>query len=476
MRFEQDRLGFAFEGDYPESYGPEDTVRLRATLAQQTGQLGAGTSNADQRLIGILIGRRCGDQARPQVEFRGRRDGTLSLRARGEVVIPSGAWAADEAKSVFADFDTACDGTGRRGDNVLVRRASAAPSDLDAAVCASEAAKLEAYPNYLATMAAVGKGLGGPEPTPPPDPKPIPATSGLTSTGGPESAAPPASDRVAGPATLPSGSGHAPIKVAVIDTGIPRALRDDQLLNGVERRDDNIDELDVLPAGPDGLLDYQAGHGTFVAGIIARVAPGAELSMYRAADTDGFATDRDIAEAILAAHADGAQIINLSLGVRTVDDLPPPATAAAVAKVAAESQGQTVIVAAAGNNGDEAKVWPADLDGVESVAGLTAYLMPAPWSSYGDRVRFSTVAEGIRSTYVSGVESPVFDPSPDSFSGDAWAFWSGTSFAAPQIAGAVARICQEEGLVPRAAVDKLDEFGKAISGYGKAMRILQGLG
>jgi subtilisin family serine protease len=294
--------------------------------------------------------------------------------------------------------------------------------------------------------------------------------------GSPSPAAAPAPGSVAGPVTLPGGPGRAPIKVAVIDTGIPRAQRADGLLNAIPRTEDNIDELDILPAGPDGLLDYQAGHGTFVAGVIARVAPQAELRMYRAADTDGFATDFDIAEAILRAHADGAQIINLSLGVRTVDDQPPPATAAAVAKVRADSNEQTVIVAAAGNHGDNVKVWPADLDGVESVAGLTAYLTPAPWSSYGDKVRFSTVAEGIRSTYVSGVESPVFDPSPDSFGADAWAFWSGTSFAAPQIAGAVARVCQEEGLAPRAAVDKLDDFGKSIAGYGKAMRILQGLG
>lgn len=477
MRFEQDRLGYAFEGDYPESYGPADAARLRATLAQQTGQLGAGTAANDQRLLGILIGRRCGDQARPQLEFRGRRDGTVSLRARGEVVLPSETWAADEAKSLFGDYESARDGSGRTR-NVLVRRPAAAPTDLDAVVSASEAAKLAAFPNYLATMAAVGKGVGGPEPTPPPpEPTPDPATAGLgTLTGGPELAAPPAPDSVAGPATLPRGSGHAPIKVAVIDTGIPRATRDDGWLNAVERRDDNIDELDVLPAGPDGLLDYQAGHGTFVAGIIARVAPGVELSMYRAADTDGFATDYDIAEAILQAHEDGAQVINLSLGVRTVDDLPPPATEAAVRRVLDESGGRTVLIAAAGNHGDQAKVWPADLDGVESVAGLTAYLTPAPWSSYGDKVRFSAVAEGIRSTYVSGVESPVFDPSPDSFGADAWAFWSGTSFAAPQIAGAVARICQEEGLEPRAAVDRLDDFGKAIAGYGKAMRILQGLG
>ena len=134
-----------------------------------------------------------------------------------------------------------------------------------------------------------------------------------------------------------------------------------------------------------------------------------------------------------------------------------------------------VIVAAAGNYGDRGPVWPADFPGVESVAGLTAYLTPASWSSFGT-ARFSAVAEGIHSVFPEGVESPLFDPQPDTFPADAGAIWSGTSFAAPQIAGAVARIVAEENLSPRDAVDVLDARGKAVSGYGKAMRILQGIG
>jgi subtilisin family serine protease len=269
--------------------------------------------------------------------------------------------------------------------------------------------------------------------------------------------------------------GASPVRVAVIDTGIAPAGRTDSWLN-VERRSDNIDELDVLPAGPDGLLDYSAGHGTFVSGIVQRVAPQAQITMYRAADTDGFATDDGIAAAILQAHADGAQIINLSLGVRTMDDMPPPATAAAVATVLSRPETAPVIIAAAGNYGDQSTVYPAALPGVHAVAGLTAFLTPAPWSSYGSDVAFSAVAEGIRSTYVQGTESPVFDPSPDVFSGPAWAVWSGTSFAAPQVAGAIARISQEENISVRDGAQRLADFGKEIPGYGKAMRILKGIG
>ncbi|MCA2218970.1 S8 family peptidase [Jidongwangia harbinensis] len=466
MKFEKDRLGYAFEEDYPESYGPADLARLRAILPQQISQLGQGTAGADARLLGILIGRRCGDQGRAQVEARSRRDGALCLLARGEVVLPAAEFSGGTVGSLFTGFAPPPAVSGRRGAHVRMRRPAASASEVDRIVDACGAAKVPAWPNYLATMAAVGKGLGGPEPTPPPPPPPPApgARAARFAAVGTEAAI-----------TAPPAAEGGTVRVAIIDTGIPRSTRPDGWLNAVRRTDDNIDVLDMLPAGPDGLLDFQAGHGTFVAGIVQRVAPQADIRMYRAADTDGFATDAEIAEAILRAHDDGAQIINLSLGIRTVDDQPPPATAEAVSTVVRESAGQTVIIAAAGNHGDRSVVWPAALDGVEAVAGLTAFLTPATWSNYGD-VRFSTVAEGIRSTYVGGTESPVFDSAPDRFDHDAWAIWSGTSFAAPQIAGAVARISYEEGMEPRAAVDKLDAYGKEIHGFGKAMRILQGLG
>jgi thermitase len=447
MKFENDHLGYAFEGDYPESYGDDEIARLRTVVERQLGGLAGNDPDGDARLLGILMGRRAsGDLSRAQVEWRRRRRGSLSLLARGEVLVPADASLGEMFRGYTGSVHHKAGRTGR----ICLRRSCAAAGEIDRVIDRAAAEKLSASPNYLSTMAAVGKGVGGPEPAPP-----LPAEV---------------------VAELRGGSGT--IRVAVIDTGIPQDGRPDGVLNDVKRRADreNIDELDVFPAGKDDLLDYQAGHGTFVAGVVRRVAPHADIVVYRAADSDGFATDHDIAEAILQAYADGAHVINLSLGIQTVDDQPPPAIAAAVAHVAEDSRGGTVLVAAAGNNGDDDAVFPASLEGVEAVAGLTPYLTPSRWSSYGDKVRFSTVAEGIRSTFVSGTESPVFDPSPDTFGEDAWALWSGTSFAAPQIAGAIARICDQERIEPRAAVDRLDEFGKPIPGYGKAMRILQGLG
>jgi hypothetical protein len=436
--------GLAFEGDYPESYGPDKTA-LRAIVERQVSRLTSPNAVADAQLIGILIGRRSADLDRAQLEVVKRPDGSDSLRARGELIVSAAAFQ-DAARFVknFTEISS--------GDSVLLRRPLACRSEVNRVLADFDEQELPASPNYLATMAAVGKGIGGPENAP-----------GLGDF---------SQYQIPGAA-----EGGRSVRVAIIDTGIPQATHGDHWLDSVTRTADNIDLLDVLPGGSDGLLDYMAGHGTFVAGVVQRVAPTADIRMYRAADTDGFATDFAVAAAILQAHNDGAEIINLSLGSRTVDDQPPPLMKQAVDTVQAESGGATVIVAAAGNYGDDSTVYPAALAGVEAVAGLTAELGTTDWSSHGTHVRFSTVGEGVHSVYPQGVESPVFDPEPDTFGPSAAALWSGTSFAAPQIVGAIARMVAELGKSPREAVDELDNSGLdlRVDGYGKALLILQGI-
>jgi thermitase len=450
-------LGHAFEGDYPESYG-DRAPYLQGVVQRQVDELHrATTSKRGAELMGILRGRRSGRQDLPQLDVRVRRDGSEVLVARGEIVMPSESYQATATQKILEShkFRTAGASNARRGGRfVCVRQPTVFMRDLERAVDECSCHGVTAWPNYVATLAAVGKGIGGAEPV-----------GGIGNFSA--YAVPPGVHGLAQPGPLTP-------RVAVIDTGIPTNPRTDGWLDNVSRSPDNCDLLDVLPGGPDGYLDFQAGHGTFVSGIIQRVAPGAEIRVYRAADTDGFAADDQIADAILRAFDDGAKIINLSLGAQTVDDAAPPAMAEAIRAVHAMSGGQVVIVAAAGNYGDMTPCWPAALPEVEAAAGLTARLTPAAWSSYGD-VRFSTVAEGIRSTFVTGSESPVFDREPEVFPEDAWALWTGTSFAAPQIVGAIARICRETGASARQAVDLLDQRGKPIRGFGKAMRILEGV-
>ena len=303
------------------------------------------------------------------------------------------------------------------------------------------------------------------------------------------------------PTTVEFGAAGEPqpdgkVIVAVIDTGIVRiddednnlVPRTDGLLNEVVRTARSIDPLDAFPAAaPNGLLDFAAGHGTFAAGIVRLVDPTAEIRVYTALDSDGFADENDVACAMIQAVEDGAHVLNLSLGMHTVDNLPSVALELALEMIdeIAEEQGRTppAIVASAGNYGDSQLVWPAAFtDRVVSVAGLTAEGEGAAWSSHGDWVTCSCVGEGIVSTFVPGTEDDTFSrlrpglPPADTFpSVDPWAVWTGTSFAAPQIAGAISRLMNEQpGLSPRDAEAELLSRGVPITDYGQALRLLPG--
>lgn len=284
----------------------------------------------------------------------------------------------------------------------------------------------------------------------------------------------------------PVSSGDGPgVKVAVVDTGIEARIRADGWLAGVPRTaddpsspsdDSNVDPLDTDPL--DGLLDFSAGHGTFVSGVVAQVAPGADITVYRALTTAGTGSEIDVACALIHAVRDGAQIVNLSLGTQTLSDQPALALAAALEVIAEherDTRTETLIVAAAGNFGDTVPTWPAAFRRVVSVGALTSDLRPSTFSSRGWWLDCATIGEGILSTYVEGAQSPDFTDDPAVFGPDPFARWSGTSFAAPQVAGAIARIAQERGVSARQAYIELLATGKPLPDFGQTFSILPGV-
>jgi hypothetical protein len=195
------------------------------------------------------------------------------------------------------------------------------------------AAGFEASVNHVAPLGPVVKAGTGPE---------------QTSMGSP----PPFGGRVesAGP------------RVAVIDTGITSQVRPDGWLSGVERREgSNIDGLTLLPSPEDRFLDFAAGHGTFAAGIVAQVAPAAEVAAYAAVDTDGIGSEVCIGEAMVEAAREGASILNLSLGGPTLDNQPLLAIEVAldiINEIERDEQREILVVAAAGNDGVKRPCWP----------------------------------------------------------------------------------------------------------------------
>lgn len=329
-----------------------------------------------------------------------------------------------------------------------------------------------AAPSHVSLLGAIRKAAGGPEPS-------GPGGTGLWDFR-------PAEAERGGPRT------------AVVDNGVSAEQRADGWLAGLARTD-NLDPLDVVPA--DTYLDRAAGHGTFVAGILQQVAPGADVVVQRALNTEGDGDEVDVAREIVRAAQDGAEVVNLSLGFPTAGDRPPlaieEALHTAIAVAAAEGR-HLLVVCAAGNYGDERPCWPAAFSAVPgferhvvSVAALRlddadeGQVVGAEWSTHGEWVTCSTLGQGVVSTYVVGREAPSSDlRDPDTFGPNSWATWSGTSFAAPQVAGAVVRMVRDgRATTAREALDALlDEAGTyaetengapTLDGYGVPVRILR---
>lgn len=166
------------------------------------------------------------------------------------------------------------------------------------------------------------------------------------------------------------------------------------------------------------------GHGTHVAGIIHGIAPDATLMPIRVLDSQGRGNTFVLAYAIETAVANGADVINLSLGADCGSLVLSEAVESAI-------NAGVVIVAAAGNDNSSVPQCPAGLPGVLAVAAVTETRERATWSNYGDWVSLAAPGEGITSTFPVGVGAET-DATPG------YAVWSGTSMATPFAAGAAA--------------------------------------
>jgi thermitase len=222
--------------------------------------------------------------------------------------------------------------------------------------------------------------------------------------------------------------------IAIIDTGVDMEHPD--IKNKIKSRG-----KDFVNGDDDATDDY--GHGTHVAGIVAAdtnndegiagVAWNCKVLPVKVIDQYGEGYDSDVADGIRWAADNGADVINLSLGMDT-----PSMTLELALKYAYEKN--VVIVAAAGNEG-AAVYYPAAYDD---------YCLAVAATNYNDeRVTFSNSEGGWESNYgpeidvaapgeriVSLVPTWYFPPGPNSYYG--WG--SGTSAAAPHVAGLAALI------------------------------------
>lgn len=164
-----------------------------------------------------------------------------------------------------------------------------------------------------------------------------------------------------------------------------------------------------------GTSDEMLGHGTMVTGLIDLLAPQAKLIIVRVADSDGMATGWSLIKGLCFAVQNGARLANISLG-----SLLEIAALSDVLEWAESFNLQ--VVAPIGNNGIQDSLYPAAYERVLCVSGLLPDDHKAPFSNWDETADVAAPATGILSTWWDGTMG----------------IWSGTSFAAPIITGALA--------------------------------------
>ena len=239
------------------------------------------------------------------------------------------------------------------------------------------------------------------------------------------------------------------VSVVVVDTGWhPPAATDPRTpwMHGIDGDDEQN--------GPH--LRPYAGHGTFIAGVVRCVAPDTKIFV------EGFAIggvggggilESDLVGQLEEALAHEPQVINLSAGCRTRMDYPSIALGAFYEKKLKGTD--CVLVAAAGNDGWSAPFWPAAFDWCVGVGSLDRDGRVSDYSNFG----VSADVYALGRNHVNAFPDGTFEchESPDK--GDVRVFstgmarWSGTSFAAPVVAGLIAREISETGATATAARD-----------------------
>jgi len=216
------------------------------------------------------------------------------------------------------------------------------------------------------------------------------------------------------------------VVVAVLDTGVDAnhpILTGHLVSGGYDYVDDDAEpaeEADGRDDDGDGVADEAFGHGTHTAGVVVIVAPEARIMVFRVLDADGRGDPYLVAEAVNDAVAAGVDVINVSFGMED----EPTSRVLKDAFKAAEKAG-VVVVAAAGNGGSEAKRYPAEAKSVIGVAALGSDgNQLARFSNHGKRALVAAPGEDIVSTLPGG----------------GYGAWSGTSMAAPIVAGQAALI------------------------------------
>ena len=291
---------------------------------------------------------------------------------------------------------------------------------------------------------------------------------------------------------LATGSG---VTVAVIDTGIrPHADLSGQTVAGYDMIKDTAVSNDgnARDSDPSDPGDWTAAnecaagepasssswHGTHVAGTIAArtnntsgiagIAFNAKIQPIRVLGKCGGYTS-DIADGMiwasggtvsgLPANATPSRVINMSLGGGGACD-----TTSQNAINSARSRGTAIVVAAGNENQNASNSNPANCSGVITVAATDRNGSRAYYSNYGSVVALAAPGGDVRSSSSNGILSTL-NAGTQAPGADSYAYYQGTSMAAPHVAGVVAlMLSAKPGATPDQIKAALQSSARAFPG------------
>lgn len=193
----------------------------------------------------------------------------------------------------------------------------------------------------------------------------------------------------------------------------------------------------------DGIANDERGHGTHVSSIlaadtnngagIAGGAPGAQILCAKVLSNSGTSTTDVVMDGMRWAKANGARVVNMSLGGASYQRSFAELTASMY------RSGVFVVAGAGNDNRYRGAYYPAAYPGVMAVAGTERdgtgrYLTANGGSNWGPYVDIAAPGEGIWGASISGP--------------DRYVMYSGTSMATPHVAAAGAILASRGARAP----------------------------
>ncbi|MFB7450736.1 S8 family serine peptidase [Streptomyces sp. NPDC056194] len=243
-----------------------------------------------------------------------------------------------------------------------------------------------------------------------------------------------------------SGFDGTGVKIAVLDTGVDKTHADLKTQVVAEKNfSASADAVDRVGHGTH-VASIAAGTGAASGGRFKGVAPGAKVISGKVLDDEGYGDDSAVIAGMEWAAAEGADVVNLSLGGPDSPGTDP--LEATVDRLTAEKG--ILFAIAAGNEGESGPASvgsPGSADSALTVGAVDKDDKLAPFSSTGPRagdgaVKPDVTAPGVAITAAAAAGSAIDTRPGTPHPAPGYLQIDGTSMATPHVAGAAAILKQ----------------------------------